>query len=211
MDTPESLLIVGRDSTLFDLLKGTPVASEFRLFFCGVQENLPAFVKDQDVRYIILDAPDEPGASTDLLQALRRLDPLLVLIAVGRPLHPEEILEWISRGASDYLDKPVAPETVRAALAKAAEKRNLRRETLGLERKLEKKYVFQGLISKNPFMLEIFSLIESVAKHYTSVLIFGDTGTGKEGVARAVHALSETKNRRLVVCDCSSIPESLFE
>lgn len=60
-------------------------------------------------------------------------------------------------------------------------------------------------------MLEIFTLIENIAKYFTSVLITGETGTGKEMVARAIHHLSPTKNKPLVICDCVSIPETLFE
>ena len=60
-------------------------------------------------------------------------------------------------------------------------------------------------------MLEIYSLIQNIAQHFTSVLITGETGRGKELVARAIHKLSETKNRKFIVCDCVSIPENLFE
>jgi transcriptional regulator with PAS, ATPase and Fis domain len=60
-------------------------------------------------------------------------------------------------------------------------------------------------------MLEMFGLIENIAKHFSSVLITGETGTGKDLVARALHALGGTRNRRFVVCDCASIPETLFE
>jgi DNA-binding NtrC family response regulator len=130
---------------------------------------------------------------------------------IGGPLHPEEVLDWIHQGATDYLVKPLEIETIHEALKKASEKRELRRETYLLEKKLEKKYIFQGMTSKNPYMLEIFGLIENIARYFTSVLITGETGTGKEMVARAIHDLSGVENRNLVVCDCASIPESLFE
>jgi len=60
-------------------------------------------------------------------------------------------------------------------------------------------------------MLEVFSLIEKISKYFTSVLITGETGTGKEMVARAIHNLSQRQNKNLVICDCVSIPENLFE
>ena len=120
-------------------------------------------------------------------------------------------MEWIELGASDVLARPLEAKALGESLRKILEKCALRRETFLLANRLEKKYNFQGLISKSPYMLEVFALIESVARHFTSVLILGDTGTGKEMAARALHALSETKNRRLVICDCASIPETLFE
>lgn len=67
------------------------------------------------------------------------------------------------------------------------------------------------MVSRNPSMLEVFGLIENIAKHFTSVLITGETGTGKEMVARAVHATGPRRDKDLVICDCASIPENLFE
>jgi DNA-binding NtrC family response regulator len=211
MDTPENLLIIGRDPTLFEALKDSPIAAEFRMFYCGAQDDPPVFIREHAIRFVLLDAQDGFSAATEILAALKRFDRLLNVIVSGHPIHPEEVLEWINRGADDYLELPVSGEAVLAALKRAIEKRDLRRETFLLERKLEKKYNFQGIVSKSPYMLEIFGRIESIGRHFTSVLITGDTGTGKELVARAIHSLSETKNRRLVVCDCASIPETLFE
>ena len=67
------------------------------------------------------------------------------------------------------------------------------------------------MVSRNPSMLEVFGLIENIAKHFTSVLITGKTGTGKEMVARALHAAGPHWDKDLVICDCASIPENLFE
>ena len=67
------------------------------------------------------------------------------------------------------------------------------------------------MVGKNPQMLEVFSLIERVSKYPVSVLITGETGTGKEMVARAIHNLSPRRNKKFVICDCTSIPETLFE
>ena len=211
MDTPENLLVIGRDPALFDSLKDSVVSSDFQMFYCGLREDQAAFIREHEIRFVLLDAQDGAGPAAELLASLKRADRLLTVLAAGRPIHPEEVLEWIRRGADDYLEMPVSPESVRTALKKALEKRDLRRETFLLERRLEKKYNFHGLLSKNPYMLEVFTLIESVARHFTSALIIGDTGTGKEMAARALHDLAETKNRRLTVCDCASIPETLFE
>jgi DNA-binding NtrC family response regulator len=207
----ENLLIIGKEPTLYDLLKDSPVASGFRLLFCGTDGDILGFIKDNGVRIALLDSAEAQAEDFTLLENLKRFDPLLSVIVIGPPGHPEELLDWINRGASDFLSRPLTAGTVHAALHKVVEKRDLRRETYLLEKKLEKKYVFQGLVSKNPYMYEIFGLIENIAKFFTSVLITGETGTGKDLAARAIHALSDTRNRRLVVCDCASIPENLFE
>ncbi len=67
------------------------------------------------------------------------------------------------------------------------------------------------MVSRNPKMLENFSLIERLAKHQITVLITGETGTGKELVARALHELSPRRNKPLIIIDCASLPETLFE
>jgi DNA-binding NtrC family response regulator len=211
MDTRENLLVIGPDPALFETLKDSPVSNEFQLFYCGIQEDLPVFVREHEIRFAFLDTQDGAFNASEILATLKRFDRLLNVIVFGCPIHPEEVLEWINRGADDYLEIPVSSDALRAALKKALEKRDLRRETFLLERRLEKKYNFHGLLSKIPYMLDIFGIIENIARHFTSVLIIGDTGTGKEMAARAIHALSETKNRRLIVCDCTSIPETLFE
>ena len=211
MDARENLLVIGRDPALFDILKDSPVSTEFQLYYCGIQENLPVFIREHEIRFAFLDARDGASNASEILATLKRFDRLLNVIVSGWPIHPKEVLEWINRGADDYLEIPVSSEAVRAALKKALEKRELRRETFLLERRLEKKYNFHGLVSKSPYMLEIFGIIESIARHFTTVLVSGDAGTGKEMAARAIHALSGTKNRHLIVCDCASIPETLFE
>ncbi len=211
MDSRESLLIAGPDPALFDQLAAGPVADMFQLSYLPADEDLNAFLRQHGIHFVLLDLHGASDLAAAKLAELRAADPLLNVLVAGPPIHPEEVLDWIRRGAADYLEKPLSPEAARATLQKALDKRELRRETFLLERKLEKKYVFQGMVSKSPYMLEVFGLIESVARHFTSVLVTGETGTGKELVARALHVMSEARNRRLVVCDCASIPETLFE
>jgi DNA-binding NtrC family response regulator len=211
MDTRIPLLIVGASSRLYDILQGSPATADFQIFFCGRGGDVLKFIKENAIRIVVLDVGENVDKSRLFLAEILAFDPLLKVIIAGPGAHPEEVMEWIRGGAADYIATPGDAESVQAALRRILEKQELRRETFLLEKRLEKKYIFQGIVSKNPYMLEIFGLIESIAKHFTNVLITGETGTGKELVARAIQALSETKNRRLVICDCASIPENLFE
>ncbi|MFO7981560.1 MAG: sigma-54 dependent transcriptional regulator, partial [Candidatus Aminicenantes bacterium] len=111
----------------------------------------------------------------------------------------------------DFLEKPVKQEIIEKTLRSINKKRTLRKETYILEKRLEEKYSFKGIIGKSPYMLEIFSLIEKISKFFSSVLITGETGTGKELVAHAIHNLSTRSDKKLVICDCVSIPGNLFE
>ncbi len=211
MELPTSLLIVSRDFTLYDAVKRSSLPGDTNLFFCQPDEDLVAVIREHGVRTVLLDAPKAGPDAAPLLKKLKRFDPLIDVVILGDESGPEAILDWIHKGATDHVPKPVQPGSIAEVLQRIAERRTLRRETFQLEKKLERKYVFQGMISRNPTMLEIFALIENIARHFSAVLITGETGTGKEGAARAIHALSPYKDRPLVVCDCAAIPENLFE
>jgi len=211
MDTKEKLLVVSRSLEFFEALKDSALARDFQLMLCGKEDEIFTLVSEEGIRFAILEADEHPAGDIGLLQRLRDWDALLTTIVFSPAGSPDELLKWIQSGASEVLVPPLDAGTIHAALRKAVEKRDLRRETFLLERKLEKKYIFQGMVSRNPYMFEIFSLIENIAPLFTSVLITGETGTGKELVARAIHVLSGVRNKRLVVCDCASIPENLFE
>ncbi|MBN1940183.1 MAG: sigma-54-dependent Fis family transcriptional regulator [Candidatus Aminicenantes bacterium] len=211
MDTVYSFLIVGNNSGIYDQLGSANPSADIRLYFCGRDENIPSFVQTNGIRSVLLDAGDKPEECRILLRELKAFDPLLQVAVTGPPVSPEEALEWVNSGALDYFPQPVEAEIVFGSLRRVFERQELRRETSLLERKLEKKYVFQGMVSRNPAMLDLFALVERISRHFSSVLITGETGTGKELMARALFQLSETKARQLVVCDCASIPDTLFE
>lgn len=211
MDTVFSFLIIGENPSIYDQLRKANLSPDIRLFFCGRGENVTGFVQTNEIRSILLDAGEGPEECRGLIRELKTFDPLLQVAVTGPPAPPEEILRWVDGGALDYFPQPIEPEKIFGSIRRVLERRELRRETSLLERKLEKKYVFQGMVSRNPAMLDLFALVERISRHFSSVLITGETGTGKELLARALFQLSETKARQLVICDCASIPDTLFE
>ncbi len=209
-----NILIIDEDPSLHDLIKQSSIASFCNIYFPNYYEDyeeLLIFIKDNNIHVIIADLDRNKKERLILLKKIKTFDPLLDMIMVGKSLAPEEVVDLINQGASDYLARPLQLDSIQKTLKNIINKKALRRKTFLLEKSLEKKYSFHGIIGKSPYMLEIFSLIEKISKYFTSVLVVGETGTGKEMVARAIHNLSQVNNKNLVICDCVSIPENLFE
>jgi DNA-binding NtrC family response regulator len=201
MDEQTNLLIVSDDFSLYETIKKASVAVDFNLYFSQTDDDFLAIVRDNRIRVVLVDSGDSIAAGLVALKKLKKFDPLLDVLIGGEPLDREAILDVIHAGATDFIAKPYQNDILQEILRRISVKRVLRRETFQLERKLERKYEFQGLISRNPYMLEIFGLVENIAKYFTSALITGETGTGKEVVARAIHRLSPYHDKPLVICD----------
>src|SRR5512140_719282 len=211
MDAQTNLLIVSDDFSLYETVKKAPVAVDFNVFFSQTDDEYLDVIRENGVRVVLVDGGDSLAAGLVVMKKIKRADALVDVLVGGDPIGREAVLDVVSAGATDFVPKPYERDILGDILRRISRKGELRRETLHLEKKLERKYVFQGLISRNPSMLEIFGTIENIAKYFSSVLITGETGTGKEVVARALHSQSPAGGKPLVVCDCAAIPENLFE
>lgn len=211
MKSRANLLIVSEEPSQFDSLRATDLKDSCDIYFCSKHENIFHLLQENDIRIVIMESNGEENWEFKILKLIKTFDPIIDVIVVGSPLPTEKTMNWINSGATDYLIRPLQTDSLQLILQRIDEKRNLRRETYLLEKKLEKKYMFQRMVGKSPFMLEIFSLIDTISKYFSSVLITGETGTGKEMVAKAIHNMSPAKDKKFVVCDCTSMPENLFE
>jgi DNA-binding NtrC family response regulator len=150
----------------------------------------------------------------DGMELLRQIGkkrlPVTVIVTTGHG-SIDEAVEAIRLGAYDFLTKPVDPEHLRLVIDRALRERALQDEVSALREQLETQYAFQNIISKNPHMHAVFELINNVAHTNTTVLIEGETGTGKEQVARAVHASSQGRDGPFVAINCAALPETLLE
>jgi DNA-binding NtrC family response regulator len=123
----------------------------------------------------------------------------------------KDAVEAIKQGASDFITKPFQFDALMHVLRSAMEQRRLRTENAYLRSQLEQRYRFDGIIGRSGPMRELFQLLETVAATSSTVLITGETGTGKELAARAIHHNSPRRNNRFVALNCSAIPETLLE
>ena len=205
-----NFLVLDKDLDLYKKIKDT-TKEDWNIFFFNIQNDYFSFIKENVISAVLVDVEKNPDTFPDIIYHLKEFDPYLEILLIGAPLASEKVLELIHEGATEYLPKPFAKENLIQVLNEIKQKKNLRRETFKLEKRLEKKYYFQDIIGKSPYMLEIFSLVEKIARHFKCILITGETGTGKELIAKAIYKLAGTKNKKFVICDCVSIPENLFE
>ncbi len=120
-------------------------------------------------------------------------------------------VEAMKKGASDYITKPFPPEELLLTIKNVLEKQRLLHEIRALRKEVEGRYSFGNFIGKNPKMQEVYDLISDVAETDATVLIRGETGTGKELAAKSIHFNSNRKDNVFVGLNCGSLPETLLE
>jgi DNA-binding NtrC family response regulator len=139
----------------------------------------------------------------------RRL-PVTVIVMTGHG-SVDEAVQAMRLGAYDFLTKPVDAQALRLTVQRSLRERELRDEVLYLREQLADRHTFFGILSKNPRMHQVFELISNLGHTATTVLIEGETGTGKEQVAKAIHAASQVRAGPFVAINCAAVPETLLE
>jgi DNA-binding NtrC family response regulator len=146
-----------------------------------------------------------------LLKPLGELEPAAAVILLTGHATVESAVSAMKDGAYDYLTKPVEPSRLRVLLEKAVERVEVLREVTLLRRQLRQSRGFGPLLGASPAMQEVYRFIELAAASSAPVLITGETGTGKELVARTIHQMSGRTKGPFVAVNCSAIPETLLE
>src|ERR1700724_3335467 len=137
--------------------------------------------------------------------------PHITAIVVPGFVTVKDAVEAIKRGAWDFVSKPFQIDELLHVLDSAIEQRRLKSENAYLRSQLEERYRFEGIVGKSRPMERLFQLLETVAPTGSTILITGETGTGKEVVSRAIHHNSPRRMHRFVALNCSAIPETLLE
>jgi len=152
-----------------------------------------------------------PGMTgLEVLERIMDFDPATDVVLMTAHYTTETAIEAIRKGAADYLNKPISLPVLRERVGRLIETALQRQQIMGVDDDLFRKAQFEGIIGRAPQMWELFSRMRRISPHYRSALITGETGTGKDLVARAMHGLSSVKGR-FVVLNCSAVVETLFE
>ncbi|HEV3329874.1 MAG TPA: sigma-54 dependent transcriptional regulator [Bryobacteraceae bacterium] len=162
-----------------------------------------------DIAILDLNLPDIGGI--ELLLQVRAVDPSIEVILLTADYSTDAAVAAIKAGASDYLTKPVQISRFRETLGRSVQAICSHRELQVAENDLATKYSFEGMVGRSLAMRGIFDMVRRIGPHFRAALVTGPSGTGKELVARALHAYSSCRSGPLIVCNCAAIPDSLME
>ncbi|MBN1344322.1 MAG: sigma-54-dependent Fis family transcriptional regulator [Phycisphaerae bacterium] len=176
----------------------------------SVRQALAALER-QRYQLVITDVNMAESDGFDLLRTVKDRYPDTVVIMITGYGTIDSAVEAIKLGAYDYLTKPIIDDEIRLVVERAVKQQALIRENQDLRRQLDLRYNLDNIIGHDYQMLKIFDLVEAVADSTTTVLIQGDSGTGKSLIARAIHYRSSRRDKPFVEVSCGALPETLLE
>ncbi|MFK7742810.1 MAG: sigma-54-dependent transcriptional regulator [Planctomycetota bacterium] len=168
-------------------------------------------VTDGQVDLILADLSLPGGGGMELLERVQQSHPETAVVLLSAFGSVQDAVEAMQHGAADFLGKPFASDQVLLAIDRALEKSALQRENEQLKSALDDRLRLDNVIGTDPRMQSIFKTIQAVADTRTTVLVTGESGTGKTLLARALHQLSDRKAGPFVEVNCGALPESLLE
>jgi len=165
--------------------------------------------KRPDIAIVDLKMPGIDGI--EFLRRTKELSPETEVMVMTGFAQIESAVQAMKLGAFDYVSKPFSPDQLVIAVAKMQQRRRLQAENAALRDELQRRYAFDNLVGNSRHMQEVYRLVMRVAPTDSTVLIRGDSGTGKELIARAIHFNSPRRAGRFVPVDCGALSETVLE
>ncbi len=205
------LLVVDDEQPILEVVDRLGRRAGFEVIACagGMQALAELSTRHADVALVDLRMPDLGGL--DVIRAVRDMDPRCQTVLMTGFATVESAVEAIKLGASDYVSKPLDLARLERLLTDVRGDIEHRRTVLAIESELAKRLEFCGMVGRAPVMQELFAMVRRLAPHVRTALVSGETGTGKELVARALHRTGPRGDKRFVTVNCSAVVESLFE
>jgi DNA-binding NtrC family response regulator len=211
MNNRTSILIVDDEKIVRESLSKWFLEEGFRV---GTADDAPAALRQlQTQRWdiILLDIKMPGMDGMELQGRIREIDPLAAIIFITAHASVDSAVQALKAGAFDYVTKPVDPDYLTHLIRNAIKQRALLQENIKLKEQIAECPKLDEIIGESPAMQQVFEMIETVAKTETTVMLRGESGAGKELIARAIHSNSERRYFPIVTINCGAMPEGVLE
>jgi DNA-binding NtrC family response regulator len=206
-----NLLVVDDDQAILTLVGTIAQAQGFDVSTTLDATEALQLLRRRPADLVLLDLRMPGVTGLEILRAIRDIAPRCRVALMSGYATINDAVAAVKLGAMDFITKPFDLQRLRQLLDAVREDSATRRAVLELEGELAQKLEFCGMIGRGPAMQELFDLIRRLAPHARTALVTGETGTGKELVARALHKLGPRGAKRFVTVNCSAVVETLFE
>jgi DNA-binding NtrC family response regulator len=206
-----TIIVVDDDPEMANVLRDVLAEAGYRALSAGSGAGALMLVKEQDPDLLITDLRMSGISGHQLQLELKRVAPNLPVIIITAFGSIPTAIESMKLGAFDYLTKPFGNDELLLIVSRALDDFQLRQEVRRLRGELARSYGLPNIIAADPKMIAVLDLIEQIADSPASVLITGESGTGKDLIARALHFSSSRRNGPFIPINCAAIPENLIE
>jgi DNA-binding NtrC family response regulator len=205
------IMVIDDEQGILDVVGRFAQRAGFEAMTCSSGRDAIAQLQLRRADLVMVDLRMPDVGGLDVLRAIRDIDPRCQAVLMTGYASVDTAVEAIKLGAMDYLSKPLDFGRLEQLLGNVRDEIERRRNLLAAESDMARRLEFAGMIGRGPVMQELFGMIRRLAPHVRTALITGETGTGKELVARALHRTGPRKDRRFVTVNCSAVVETLFE
>src|SRR5436309_1572599 len=205
------LLILDEDRIILQSLSHILRREGYEVRTTDRSEDVTGILESGQTELLLADI-NIPGLKpADFLRDVRRRFPHVVVVVITSYGSIEGAVEATKIGAFDYLTKPIVDEEIRVVVGKAARQQSLLFENQSLKQQLDLRFGLENVVGHDHKMLKIFDLVDAVADSRTTVLMTGESGTGKSLLARAIHHRSARRDKPFIEVSCGALPETLLE
>ena len=208
---PPRILVVDDERSMREMLAIVLRREGYEVLLAENGRSAIALLEREPVDLLISDVKMPDLSGVEVLRAAKRIDQDILGIMITAFASTETAVEAMRLGACDYLSKPFDIDLLKMKVREKIENRQLRQENVLLKRTLGLSHQFSNIIGRSETMLQVFKMIETVARTNSTILLTGESGTGKGLIAQAVHFHSLRRDKPFVAVNCGAMPEALLE
>jgi DNA-binding NtrC family response regulator len=205
-----SLVVIDDNAKSLEFISTALASEDVQIFTASDPEMGLDLVYTHRPQVVMTDLVMPGLSGLEVLERITEFDPAIDVVLMTAHYTTDTAVEAIRKGAADYLNKPISLATLRDRVGRIIDVARRRQRMRSAEDQVMESAQFEGIVGRSPQMWEVFARLRRIAPHYRAATITGETGTGKDLIAQALHRLSRVSGR-FVVLNCSAVVETLFE